>query len=152
MSSVYTLIPRPIYDFAGLDALSRYAFGLLWDRWQLSIRPENQSRFSDPHGIFCFYEQTAMAGEVGVTLPTIRRCLKALQKRGLIVTRRVGMGEPVRYYMTIRAWDHMVNLQRDDLDFLPWDPMPPGTGDELVKDPDVERMAAHIENLRKKPE
>lgn len=107
MSSIYTLIPRPIYDFAHLDALTRYTFGLIYDRWTLSYRKENRARFTDDKGIFCYYERKALAAEMGISLPTLRRCINALEDAHLIIYRRYGLGAPWRYYITERARDHM---------------------------------------------
>lgn len=129
MGSIYTLIPRPIYDFASQDALSRYTFGLLWDRWRLSCKTENIARFSDKFGTYCVYEREALAAEMGVTLPTVRRCINSLVNANLICARRTGVGATFRYYITRRAWDHMMNC---DEWFLP---LPSDEGTEEYKPP-----------------
>lgn len=107
MSSIYTLVPRPINDFAHLDVVSRYAFGLIYDRWLLSCRKDNRERFADEYGVYCFYERRAMAAEIGVTLPTIRRAIKALEDAGLITYGRDGLGAPWKYYVTERGRDNI---------------------------------------------
>lgn len=103
MASYYTLVPRPIREFAGLDLTSRCVFGLIYDRWLLSIMPDNVERFSDAMGVYCLYSREAMAREVGVTLPTLRRALKVLNERGLVYSRVLSNGDPVRYYVTRNA-------------------------------------------------
>lgn len=107
MSSIYTLVPRPINDFAHLDLASRYAFGLIWDRWQLSCKKENRERFTDKRGLFCYYERRAMAAEIGVTLPTVRKAINALEDAGLIMYAHDGLGAPWKYYITERGRDNM---------------------------------------------
>lgn len=107
MSSIYTLVPRPINDFARLDLVARYAFGLIWDRWQLSGKKENRGRFTDQRGLFCYYERRAMAAEIGVTLPTVRKAINALEDAGLIMYAHDGLGAPWKYYITERGRDNM---------------------------------------------
>ncbi|MDO5378491.1 MAG: hypothetical protein Q4G52_09175 [Clostridia bacterium] len=36
MKQLYTIVPLPQGPFEGLDALARYAFGLIWDRYRVS--------------------------------------------------------------------------------------------------------------------
>lgn len=113
MGSVYTLIPRPIGDFAHLDAMTRYAFGLIWDRWRLSCREDNIDRFRDRWGVYCVFEREALAGEMGCTLPTVRRCINALSDANLVYGRRTGVGGSYRYYVTERAKMHMQNAHEE---------------------------------------
>lgn len=98
MGSVYTLIPRPVGSFAGLDMTARYAFGLVFDRWQLS-KKDSSGKFKDEHGIYCVYSREAMAAEMGVSLPTLRTAMTHLTKRGLINSRLVMKGGALRYYI-----------------------------------------------------
>lgn len=107
MASVYTLVPRPIREFAGLDLTARCAFGLIWDRWLLSLQPENRPRFSDVWGVYCLFSRPSMAAELGVSLPTLRKAIKLLEDRQLIWTRVANYGDAVRYYVTQRAIDSM---------------------------------------------
>ena len=107
MASYYTLVPRPIREFAGLDIVSRCVFGLIYDRWLLSIMPDNVERFSDSCGVYCLYSREAMSHEVGVSLPTLRRALKELEKRGLVHSRVACNGDPVRYYVSRIALQSM---------------------------------------------
>lgn len=125
MSSIYTLVPRPINDFAHLDLAARYAFGLIWDRWQLSCKKENRERFTDKRGLFCYYERRAMAAEIGVTLPTVRKAINALEKAGLIMYAHDGLGAPWKYYITERGRDN-IECGSDPM----WCPM-----DELYLEP-----------------
>lgn len=112
MASIYTLVPRAIYEFAGLDLTTRCVFGLIFDRWMLSIQPDNVTRFRDTYGVYCLYSRPALAYEVGVSLPTLRKAIKALEDRSLIWTRVARYGDSVRYYITRRALD---SLQQSDL-------------------------------------
>lgn len=131
MASVYTLVPRPICEFAGLDLTARAAFGLIWDRWQLSIAPDNLKRFTDAWGVYCVYSRPAMAAELGVSIVTLRRAIKALVDRDLICTRVAASGGSVRYYVTNRAMDSMQEAEMPpDIPWLPrW---PAGTSSGIV--------------------
>lgn len=116
MSSVYTLIPRPIGSFAGLDMTSRYAFGLIYDRWQLSNRPENRERFTDIKGVYCVYSRSAMAAEMGISLPTLRLAIDNLVRRGMVHTRIGELGGPIRYYVQQQPIDELEFLTNLPLD------------------------------------
>lgn len=98
MSSIYTLIPRPVGSFAGLDMTSRYAFGLIFDRWRLSAKDDG-SKYRDRHGIYCVYSREALASEMGISLPTLRAAINQLTERQLIETRLAKAGGALRYYV-----------------------------------------------------
>lgn len=102
MSQLYTLVPRPQGSFKRLDCLSRYAFGLIYDRYQLSTRPGSGERFRDEKGYFCVFEREELAQEMGVSLPTVRRCLTSLRDAGVLDMRRAGSGAAWRYYVPVR--------------------------------------------------
>ena len=99
MGSIYTLIPRPVGLFAGLDINTRYAFGLIYDRWQLSNRKANRERFTDQHGVYCSFSRDSLASEMGVSLPTLRACVSTLVRRDIIRSRIPDPGSAWRYYM-----------------------------------------------------
>lgn len=122
MSSTYTLIPRPIGIFAGLDMTTRYAFGLIWDRWQLSNRQQNRSKFKDQHGIYCVFSRPAMAAEMGVSLPTLRKAVATLVHREIVYSRLSTDGGAWRYYMPEDTIDAM-----GDEDLMPLLPDDIGT-------------------------
>lgn len=111
MANMYTLVPRPIYEFGGLDLTTRCTFGLIFDRWMLSIQPDNVARFKDIYGVYCLYSRPALAYEVGVSLPTLRKAIKVLEDRELIYTRVARYGDSVRYYITRRALDSLDQSQ-----------------------------------------
>lgn len=113
MSSVYTLIPRPVGVFAGLDMTSRYAFGLIYDRWQLSRKKANQGRFKDQYGIYCVFSREAMAAEMGVSLPTLRKAIKALIDYDLVISRMTMAGDAWRYYIPQSTLDEIESLEQD---------------------------------------
>lgn len=104
---MYTLIPRPIGSFAGMDMTTRYAFGLIYDRWKLSKKPENRARFTDRFGTFCVFSREAMAAEMGVSLPTLRSAMKVLISRELIHARVTTSGGPWQYYIPQRTVDEL---------------------------------------------
>lgn len=110
MSSIYTLIPRPIGIFAGLDITTRYAFGLIYDRWQLSNRKENRKKFTDEYGVYCVFSREAMAAEMGISLPTLRSAMQLLIQRGLIRARLSMAGSNWRYYMPDETLDWIEGL------------------------------------------
>lgn len=110
MSSIYTLIPRPVGSFAGLDMTTRYAFGLIYDRWQLSNRLDNRERFTDSFGVYCVFSREAMAAEMGVSLPTLRTAVMLLVRRELVYSRIPVPGSAWRYYIPDSIRDEMEGL------------------------------------------
>jgi len=113
MGSVYTLIPRPVGAFAGLDMTSRYAFGLIYDRWQLSRKKSNKGRFTDHYGIYCVFSREAMAAEMGVSLPTLRKAIKNLIDYDLVISRMTTAGDAWRYYIPQSTLDEIESLEQD---------------------------------------
>ena len=107
MAKLYTMIPRAVGPFHGLDMATRYAFGLIYDRWKLSDREENRESFSDAFGVYCFYDRQDLAEEMGVTLPTVRKAIKTLIDKKIIRARRAGVGAAWRYYVTVFALLHL---------------------------------------------
>ena len=103
MANKYTIVPAAQYPFDRLDALSRYTFGLIFDRWKLSARAETWRDWVDDMGIYCVYDQRDLANELGVTAPTVRRCLDALEWEGLLKRERTGKRGACRYYPTVKA-------------------------------------------------
>lgn len=103
MANKYTIVPAAHYPFDRLDALSRYTFGLIFDRWKLSARAETWRAWVDDMGIYCVYDQRDLANELGVTAPTVRRCLDALEREGLLKRERTGKRGACRYYPTAKA-------------------------------------------------
>ncbi len=103
MAVNYTIVPRRVFPFEGLDALTRYAFGLIYDRYRLSRREETRERWKDEHGIYCVFDRQELADELGVSLPTLRRSMDAMVKAGVLVMRRNGPHAAWRYYPTVSA-------------------------------------------------
>lgn len=100
----YTIVPRAEGCFARCDALTRYAFGLIYDRWRLSDRPESRDRWRDQRGVYCVYERAELAAALGCTLPTLRRCMQCLEAEGLLDSWRAERnGGAYRYYPTFIA-------------------------------------------------
>ena len=100
MAVNYTIVPRRVFPFEGLDAMTRYAFGLIYDRYRLSSREETRERWTDEHGTYCVFDRQELADELGVSLPTLRRCMDAMVKAGVLVMRRNGPHAAWRYYPT----------------------------------------------------
>ena len=101
------MVPRAIGPFQGLDMATRYAFGLIYDRWKLSDSDRNRDAFTDAHGVYCVYDRQDIAEEMGVTLPTVRKAIKALIDHRIIKARRAGVGAAWRYYVTAFALLHL---------------------------------------------
>lgn len=110
MAVKYTIVPRCVPPFDRLDALTRYAFGLIYDRFRLSNRAETRDRWRDDNGVYCVYDRAELAREMGVTLPTVRRCMDALAAAGLVYMRRSGPHGAWRYYPSVTARDAMGTL------------------------------------------
>lgn len=110
MGSIYTLIPRPVGSFAGLDMTTRYAFGLIYDRWQCSNRKDNREKFKDSYGVYCVFSREAMAAEMGISLPTLRTAITLLVHRELVYSRIPAPGSAWRYYIPDSIRDEMEGL------------------------------------------
>lgn len=110
MGSIYTLIPRPVGSFAGLDMTTRYAFGLIYDRWQCSNRKVNREKFKDSYGVYCVFSREAMAAEMGISLPTLRTAITLLVHRELVYSRIPAPGSAWRYYIPDSIRDEMEGL------------------------------------------
>lgn len=103
MAKLYTLVPRPVGRFEGVDLMARCVFGLIYDRWQLSDRSdESRRKYSDEDGVYCYFDREEMAKELGVTLPTVRRAVTTLINRKLLIIKRSGVCSPWRYYVPWR--------------------------------------------------
>ena len=113
----WNLIPSAEGPFSDLDAMARYCFGLLYDRYKLSMRKhsEGDSRFSEVRTVrlcdafpyrpsmrndtseismsyaFCIYTQGDLAREMGCTDRTVRRCLEDLRRPGVIGNQARGL-------------------------------------------------------------
>ncbi len=113
------MIPRPIYEFSGLDMTARYAFGLIYDRLQLSAR--NRNDYTDTYGLYCVFSREAMAAEMGVSVPTLRKAIKQLIDRGLITSRIAIAGGSWRYYLLAKAKESlaMQGFGEDELMYAP---------------------------------
>lgn len=124
MAKKYTIIPTASGPFAPLDLAARAVFGLIWDRYQLSRKTneEQASRAfskrqkvklssirrsvpaSDPTEIevwviFCIIRQTELVAETGLSERTIRRCIRDLEDAEVIRTERAGVKGANRYYI-----------------------------------------------------
>ena len=83
--------------------MSRNVFGLIYDRWKLSNKSQNQAAFTDANGVYCVYDRQDLASELGVTLPTIRKAINALIDKGVLKARRAGPCAAWRYYVSFSA-------------------------------------------------
>ena len=103
MANKYTIVPTAEYPFDRTDALSRYCFGLIFDRWKLSARADTWQNWCDENGIYCVYDQKELAKALGITLPTVRRCLEQLEREELIKRERTDKRGACRYYTTWKS-------------------------------------------------
>lgn len=117
MAQLYTIVPTAAGPFAGLDPLARYAFGLIWGRYQLSAGRTDQRystagmmrvcditplRAHDTTPVqvrvpYCVYRQAELAEALGCAERTARRCVEALRAAGVIETERAGQCGALRY-------------------------------------------------------
>ena len=95
----YTIVPRAEYPFERCDALTRYTFGLILDRWKLSAREDSWQKFTDERGTYCVYDRKELAADLGITQPTLRRCLDKLVEEKLIEVERAERYGAYRYYI-----------------------------------------------------
>ena len=111
MATKYTIVPWASYPFDRCGPLSRYCFGLIYDRWKLSARADTWHKWVDENGIYCLYDQKELAHDLGVTLPTIRRCLDELEAEKCLKRERNGKRGACRYYIHSYA---LVGLEKPD--------------------------------------
>ena len=120
----WNLIPSAEGPFSGLDAMARYCFGLLYDRYKLSEKSVDEyrsdkflgarvhrlcdlnprrfpgdTRTKVTHEACYHYKQKDVAAEMGCTERTIRRCLDTLREAGLIETERSGFNGANRFFI-----------------------------------------------------
>lgn len=90
----WNLIPSAEGPFSDLDAMARYCFGLLYDRYKLSMRKhsEGDSRFSE--------------------VRTVRRCLEDLRRAGVIETKREGYNGALRFFFPPVVYEYFEREER----------------------------------------
>lgn len=112
----YTIVPLAEGPFEYCDALSRMAFGLIWDRYKVSdynvTGAGADSAWYDEvyDDVFCVYNVGELAQKIGCSERTARRCLDDLQRQGVIFWRRAEYGGANRYFVTHRTKEY---LRRD---------------------------------------
>ena len=57
--------------------------------------------------MYCVHDRQDIAEEMGVTLPTVRKAIKALIDHRILKARRAGVGAAWRYYVTAFALLHL---------------------------------------------
>lgn len=108
----YTIVPRAEGPFRHCDALTRMAFGLLWDRYQLSHRTVtyqgDSAEFYDElwDDVYCIYTADQLAADLDVCERTARRCLGQLRAAQIIDWRRASFAGANRIFFsrTFRVW------------------------------------------------
>ena len=134
----WSMIPSAEGPFSGLDAMARYCFGLLYNRYQLSMRThsEGDSRISEVRTVrlcdafpyrpsmrndtseismsyaFCIYTQGDLAREMGCTDRTVRRCLEDLRRAGVIETKREGYNGALRFFFPPVVYEYFEREER----------------------------------------
>ena len=121
----WNLIPSAEGPFSGLDAMARYCFGLLYDRFKLSrksvdvyssekflgarlvkladLNPRKfagDDRLKKTYDVYCVFKQKDLAAAMGCTERTVRRCIDTLRESGVIApdsTARIGFTFPARF-------------------------------------------------------
>lgn len=120
----WNMIPSAEGPFSGLDAMARYCFGLLYDRYRLSLRSVGEyhsekflgarvvklsklnprkfagdERTTTTYETYCVYKQKDLAALMGCTERTVRRCMETLRDAGVIETERAGFNGANRFYI-----------------------------------------------------
>ena len=97
----FTLTPSPVGPFHRVDLAARVVFGLIWDRYRLSVNSvlSGDARWVDDNGdVFCVYSQIELAEHSGLTDRTVRRCLDTLYRAQLLTWEKTGFKGTNRYY------------------------------------------------------
>lgn len=108
MAQKYMLIPLPVGLFQGLDLCTRAVLGALYDRTRLSNYrligdPENSPWFDhQEQKVFCVYTHAELAGQLGVSERTVRRCLDTLREEQFIWWRKATYKGANRYFIDER--------------------------------------------------
>ena len=132
----WSMIPSAEGPFSGLDVMTRYCFGLLYDRYKLSAQKsgEGDERFVMPRtkrwcdfdpvhfsgvedlvtrgDIYCIYTQADLAKAMGCTDRTVRRCIKELRDAKLIETERSGFNGATRFFFTYVVYDYFIRQEK----------------------------------------
>lgn len=120
----WNMIPSAEGPFSGLDAMARYCFGLLYDRYRLSLRSVGEyhsekflgarvvklsklnprkfagdERTTTTYETYCVYKQKDLAALMGCTERTVRRCMETLRDAGVIETERAGFNGANRFFI-----------------------------------------------------
>lgn len=106
----YTLVPSPAGPFAHVDLVARVVFGLIWDRYRLSVHSHlrgDQRWLDEDSRVFCVYAQEELAMHAGISVRTVRRCLEDLRWAGLLSYNKVGLQGVNRYYVEYPAKDYL---------------------------------------------
>lgn len=128
MAKKYTIIPTEAGPFVGLDLATRAIFGLIWDRWQLSKKTNeetgtgysqrvemtlNEIRAGKPwrtsaidgemkvnvYAIYCVFRQSELVAATGLCERTIRRCIRDLEAAKVLKVERAGIKGANRYFI-----------------------------------------------------
>ena len=98
--SGYLAIPREAMTW-GLTLSEVVVYSLLLDRASLSRKNGRKDENGDP---YANYSLTHLAGDMNVSVSTVRRSIRELEKRGLLQRRTEG-GRAVRHFpMVPPAW------------------------------------------------
>lgn len=128
--ALYTLIPANTGMFADVDPLARICFGLIFDRYCLSLK-SNEARpgaysyavevdlgeeldRASARGVvvtlaraYCVYSQPDLARDIGCSERTARRCVDTLRKAQLITYDRDGQNGAARYTIPSRVYRYL---------------------------------------------
>lgn len=82
--------------FQNVSDSEKVVYTILSHRMDMTMQDE---KFCDENGYFIFFKQKELAQKLGRSLISIKRIFKALEKHGLIVTQKMGMGLAQKIYL-----------------------------------------------------
>ena len=117
---IYTLTPLPIEIFKGYSALARIAFGIIWERYRLSMHnyDSNQGAASDQwydqneQRVYCTFNQLELANLVGCSERSIRNVLNELRRDAYIETKKAKYGGSLRVFVHPSVARYMLSAGR----------------------------------------
>ena len=83
--------------YASLSVEAKYAYGLMRDRFQLSLK----NNFTDAVGTFIYMSRNTLADFLKKSLPTVRKIVRELIGVGLIIEKRIGLTQCNKIYVQL---------------------------------------------------
>ena len=96
----YTIVPMPQGTFEGVSLTARCVFGLIFDRWKLSMDDKDGRYWDDSvQNWYCYYAQDELVKLLGISARTVRRSLYELLERGIVYWHKADFRGHCRYYV-----------------------------------------------------